>query len=130
MITPDGGKIGSSVNVSLDSVPFPYATAFLELRVLRVAIPPGTDLTTFDPASEATQVVYKATTPMAVRAITVTNQGQWGYLASWGGALSVNDWSGACQSNSLYTIKAVVLDAGRPGGETDKSRWFTCNASP
>jgi hypothetical protein len=128
MLTPDSGVIGpgSSLNVSLDYQPVPDASASLQLQVKRVAFPPGTDRNTFDPNSEPSQVVFKETVPMNVQAITVTAPGDDAYLASWSGTLSVSDWTGGCQSNSIYTINALVLDSkGVPSGSSGSS-WLTC----
>jgi len=129
MLTPDTGVIGPSsvIRASLDYQPVPDTSASLQLQVKRVAFPPGTDPNTFDPNSEPSQVVFQETVPMHVQATTVTGPGDWGYLASWSGTLSVSDWTGGCQSNSIYTINAVVLDANGGGRGSSGSRWLMCS---
>lgn len=129
MLTPDTGVIGPSsvITAGLDYQPVPDSSASLQLQVKRVAFPPGTDRNTFDPNSEPSQVVFKETVPMTVRAITVTSPGNLGYLASWSGTLSVSDWTGGCQSNSIYTINAVVLDSNGVGRDSSGSNWLMCS---
>jgi hypothetical protein len=132
-ITPDstqagssvGEEIGSSFGVEMKTV-VPDASAPLELQVLRKTFPPGTDPNNFDPTTEPNQVVFTETVPMTVVQTGPATPGNWNHLATWSGRLSVSDWTGGCQRDSVYAITARVLDTHGVPAVTDGSNWLTC----
>ena len=108
-LIPDTGQIGSSVELKTE---VPFANATLDIEVRRA-------LNSSDPYSEQGQVVFKETVPM-------TNMGTEAALSTWVGTLSVNDWTGGCQSNANYGIAANARNSAGVIASRSTSHWFTC----